>query len=94
MNGQIFVIAGVGTMTYGMMKGAFDDALLGLVIRAESPEVFASVKDGVTEAQRDELAAYMRVFMADVEHEYLEKKNGTGTGTNGPPATEDPERGG
>lgn len=87
MNGQVFVVAGVGTMTYGMMKNAFDEALLGIVLRAESPEVFASVKDGVTTAQREELAAYMRLFMADVEHEYSEESDGRGT--KGPTATED-----
>lgn len=89
MEGQIFVVAGVGTTTYGMMKTAFDEALFGIVLRAERPEVFASVKDGVTDTQREELSRYMKIFMHDVEDEYLEKSDGTRR-TGGPPTTEDP----
>lgn len=88
MEGQVFIVAGVGTTTYGEMKKDFEGTLSALVTKALDPNVFATLKE-VTEEQREELSRYMRIFMHDVEDEYLEKSDGTRR-TGGPPITEDP----
>jgi hypothetical protein len=92
VEGQIFIVAGVGSATYGVMKQDFDGVLEKFVTKALDPQVFATLKD-VTDTQREELSRYMKLFMHDVEDEYLEKSDGTRR-KDGPPTTEDPTRGG
>lgn len=88
-DGQIFIVAGVATTTYGEMKEDFDGVLAKIIAKALDPQVFACLKE-VTQNQTDELARYMKVFMLDVDEEYSEKTDGP----DEPPATEDQERSG
>lgn len=91
MDGQVFVVAGVSSTTYGEMKKDFDGVLSMLVAKTLDPKVFAALEE-VTADHREELSRYMKLFMHDVEDEYLEKSDGTRT--DGPSVAEDPPRGG
>jgi hypothetical protein len=59
---QVFVVAGVSSVSYGEMLKNFDAALDKLVANADAAHVA-----GTTDKQKTELAQYMRAFMADVE---------------------------